>query len=191
MKSSGGGPLRYLLVLGLLSGGLGGCATSAPQTKFTAFSTQRGVVRWQQGPQAISGEADFFRSAQGAVLMQWNDSTGASALRILLTPESRLAVSGTLADRSWSGSVGDAPRSLSTWTSFLMAYQHATKLEPGFREIHSPASRMAYEKSSRGLISLSVASTETRESVSVAFRPSFTIKNPPDGSPPPQNGAAL
>ena len=191
MRISVVGSLQWLLVLGAAGGGLAGCATSRPPAEFTALSKERGVLRWQQGPRALSGEADFFRSAQGAVLMQWNNPDGSSALRMLLTSDGRLDASGSLADRSWSGKVGDAPSSLSAWISFLTTYRNAADLSPGIREIHAPAHRMAYEKTSRGLTSLSVASTGTRESVSAVFPPSLPAGPSSGGSVQLQNEAAL
>lgn len=161
----------FALVLGFAGWGLAGCATQPPETVFTPVSTQRGVIRWQQGVHAITGNVVFSRDAQGTVRMQWDRSKEASTLEMLLTPDGKLSASGALTDRPWSGPVDRAPPSLSSWTNFLATYQHAADLKPGFQEIHSPAYRMAYEKTSLGLQSLSVASTDLHESIAAVFVP--------------------
>lgn len=176
--------LGFALALGFTGWGLAGCATRPPETTFTAVSTQRGVIRWQQGVQAITGNALFSRDVQGAVRMQWDRSPKSSALELLLTPDRRLSASGSLVDRRWSGPLDGAPPSLSSWANFLTTYQHAADLNLGSREIHSPTYRMAYEKTSLGLQSLSIASTDLQESIAAVFvTPPETDR--PKNLPPP------
>lgn len=181
MRISPAKSFGFSLLLGFAVWGLAGCATQRPAPAFIATSTQQGVIRWQQEARALTGDAIFSRNAQGAVQMQWGTVKKSPALAITLTSEGWLTASGSLADRHWAGPMARAPRSLSSWATFLTTYQHAASLSPGFQEIHTPAYRMAYEKTSLGLLSLSVASADFRESIAAALVPPTSV--PPAPAP--------
>jgi len=187
VRRPSGKSLALALGICFVGWGLAGCATHPHETDFTAISTQLVTIRWQQGAQAITGKVVFSRDAQGAVQMQWNRSQESPALRLLLTPDGRLTASGSLTDHPWTGPMDRAPQSLSSWANFLTTYQQAADLTPGFREIHSPAHRIAYEKTPLDLQSLSVASADIHESIAAIFLPTLTPD--PDSSQPEKSSA--
>jgi len=147
-----------------------GCATTREQTAFHPVSSESALVRWQRGGNTLTSDAVFARSADGGVLLRLYKQSPSPLLELRLESDGHLSARGSLAGRGWSGPYGNAPLPLATWVSFLLTWQNAPKLPQGEREMHTAAARIAYNKTSSGLRSLSVASLDTAETISAIFR---------------------
>jgi hypothetical protein len=154
---------------GLLKGSLGslallaaGCVSSREAAPFEVQSREAAVVRWQVGGRLYLREAVCERSETGAVRVRLGEL--ADAREFLLEPD------GVFATRGWTGQAGEAPVGLSLWASFLTIYQNADRLPLGERELHTPAARIAVNRTRAGLQSVSLRSLDTAETLSLVFR---------------------
>lgn len=153
-------PVRHVLAGLVLF--LAGCVACREAVPFEVASRETAVVRWQQGGRVFVREAVCERSRAGAVRVTLGEKP---AVR-----EFALEPDGWMIAKGWAGQAGEAPLDLAVWASFLTIYQNADRLPVGERELHTPAARVAVNKSSDGLQSLSIRSQDTAESVSVVFK---------------------
>lgn len=154
-----------VLALALL---LVGCATRRELATFQPKSSENALVRWQGHGFAITADAVFARSADGAVLVRLYKQAPAPLGEFRLEPDGILSASQ--GGRRWVGKGENAPAALRTWQMFLTTYQNAEKLPAGSKEIHSAINRVAYSKEGSRLKSLTLLNTEPPESVSAIFR---------------------
>ncbi len=138
-----------------------GCAASREAVPFVTASSQSAVVRWQQGGRVFVREAVCERSDAGAVRVALGEKP--AERQFSLEPDGWFIAPG------WSGEVGEATLDLTVWASFLTIFQNADRLPLGERELHTPAARVAVDKTRGGLRSLSIRSQDTAESLSVVF----------------------
>lgn len=141
---------------------LAGCAASREAVPFVTESSQTASVRWQQGGRVFVRGAVCERSQSGAVRVTFGEKP---AVR-----QFALESSGWFVTKGWAGQAGEAPLDLSVWASFLTIYQNADRLPDGERELHTPAARVAVNKTGEGLRSVSIRSQDSAESLSVVFR---------------------
>lgn len=94
-----------------------------------------------------------------------------SILELRLEPDGTLTAKGSLAGPGWTGPNSSAPMPLATWANFLSVYQNADKLPVGEKELHTAGARIAYHKTTTRLKSLSIANTDTAETINGLFRP--------------------
>lgn len=161
--------MRTLLAASLLF--LAGCAAQRELQPFQPASSQSAVIQWQRSGHSLTCEAVCARSADGAALMRLYKQSPSPLLELRLEKDGLLSAKGSLTGgRSWTGKYGDAPAPLATWISFLSIYQRAQELPDGDKELHTSASRVAYQKSKAGLKTLSVANTDSAESVTGYFQ---------------------
>lgn len=141
---------------------LAGCAAAPERAPFVPVSRQEAVLRWQKGGAAQIRDAVIERSGNGAMRLT---VASKNRPRIFL-----LETNGELDAPGWRGPSGAAPPDLVVWASFLTICQNAARLPVGERELHTPAARVAVNKTSDGLKSVSILNTDAAETVSVAFR---------------------
>jgi len=149
---------------------LAGCATQRELPVFQPASSETATLRWQRGKASLTCEAVCARSVNGAVLLRLYKQSPTPLLELRLEPDGLLSAKGSLARGGWTGPYFEAPAPLSTWVSFLTIYQHARDLPVGDRELHTASARTAYTKTSSGLKSLSVVSTDSAETVNALFQ---------------------
>jgi len=87
-----------------------------------------------------------------------------------LENDGTLTAKGSLAGSGWSGPSASAPIPLATWANLISIYQGADKLPAGAKELHTAGARIAYDKPGNRLKTLSIANTDTAETLSAFFR---------------------
>ena len=131
-------------------------------------------MRWQRRDLTLRGDATCTRAKDGAVRIQLADQTASPLLVLLLEKDGTLTAKGSLAGSGWSGPSSSAPIPLATWANFISIYQGAEKLPSGARELHTAGARIAYDKPGTRLKSLSIANTDSAETLTALFRPGGT-----------------
>ncbi len=127
-------------------------------------------MRWQRRDLTLRGDATFTRSKDGEVRIQLSDQTASPLLVLRLENDGTLTAKGSLAGSGWSGPHASAPIPLATWANLISIYQAADKLPAGARELHTAGARIACDKTDARLKSLSIANTDTAETLSAFFQ---------------------
>ena len=158
---------KYSVLALLLA--LAGCASQRDAPVFQAVSSETATVRWQRRNLSLAGDATCTRATDGAVLIRL-EKQRSPLLDLQLEAGGTLTAKGRLAGSGWSGPYAAAPLPLATWANFISIYRAADKLPVGARELHTAGARIAYDKTGVRLKSLSIANTDTAETLSALFR---------------------